>query len=165
MFFLPFFIAGTCFNEKHIEFIKKHKYKFITAASLCLIFLYIISDYTPVELLFEYSRYTSEFENAAFPLFMRIFHYVSAFFVSALILTAIPAKKTILSSIGKNSVVMYFIHAAVIKLLNRYDVISYSSTFNLIIAEITILAVCIIITLCYSRLKYIFKERLHALKA
>lgn len=156
-FFLPFFIAGMSFKDKYLEFIKKYKYIFIGISILCLGFLYIISEHTPVELLFEYSRYTSEFDSATFPLFMRIFHYISGFAVSAVILLLMPKRKTILSFIGQNSIVMYLTHAAVIKLLNKYEVISYSSPFNIIISEIMILLVCITITIFYDRLKYHFK--------
>lgn len=158
-FFLPFFIAGMCFDEKYMTTIKKYKYQLIAAAALCLGFLYIVSEYTPIELLFEYSRYTSEFDKAIFPLFMRIFHYISGFILSAVILMIIPSKETIFSFIGQNSVIMYFIHATVIKLLNKYGVVSYSSVSNLIISEIIILAVCITITIFYSKLKYSLRIR------
>ena len=156
-FFLPFFIAGMNFKDKYMDFIKKYKYIFIGISIVCLGFLYIISEYTPVELLFEYSRYTSEFDSATFPLFMRIFHYISGFAVSAVILLIIPKRKTIFSFIGQNSIVMYLTHAAVIKLLNKYEIISYSSPSNVIISELIILWVCITITIFYDKLKYHFK--------
>lgn len=156
-FFIPFFIAGMSFKDKHMEFIKKYKYIFIGISILCLSFLYIISEQTPVELLFEYSRYTSEFDSATFPLFMRVFHYISGFTVSAVILLLIPKRKTILSFIGQNSIVMYLTHAAVIKLLNKYEIVSYTSPSNIIISEIIILTVCITMTIFYDRLKYYFK--------
>ena len=156
-FFLPFFIAGMNFKDKYMESIKKYKYIFICISILCLGFLYIISEHTPVELLFEYSRYTSEFNSAAFPLFMRIFHYISGFSVSAVILLLIPKRKTILSFIGQNSIIMYLTDAAVIKILNKYKIISYSSFSNIIISEIVILSICISITFFYYKSRNYFQ--------
>ncbi|MBE6048990.1 MAG: acyltransferase [Clostridium sp.] len=158
-FFLPFFISGMSFKNTYMEIIRKYKYIIVSISIICLGFLYMISENTPVELLFEYSKYTSEFDTAIFPMFIRIFHYISGFFVSSIILILMPKRKTIISFIGQNSIAMYLTHAAVIRILSKYNIILYSTTFNIILSEIIILAVCITITIFYDRIKMSLQNR------
>lgn len=158
--FLPFFIAGMAFNKKILEKIYKNKC-FLLIGSICLLsILYYLAEYTPVELLFEYTRYTSYFDSALYPLFMRVFHYIAAFTIGALIISIIPTKKTIVSFVGQNSLIMYICHAAVIKLLYKYDITSYSTVYRLILSELTILLVTIVITLIYHKINKNLKNHI-----
>jgi len=152
-FFLPFFIAGMVFNEKILEKIYKNKLFLLIGSIILLGVLYLLSDYTPVELLFEYTRYTSYFDSPIYPLFIRAFHYIAAFTIGSFIITIMPNKKTPLSFIGQNSIVMYICHTAVIKILYKYDITSYTNVYRLVLSELIILLSTITITLIYHKIK------------
>ena len=158
-FFLPFFVAGMAFNEKKLEKIYKNKILLGISSFALLLILYFLSENTPVELLFEYTRYTSYFDSALYPLFIRIFHYISAFTVGAFILSVIPTKQTFLSFIGQNSIVMYISHAAVIKILYKYNITSYPTFSRLVLSELIILLITASITLLYHKINTIIKNQ------
>lgn len=152
-FFLPHFIAGLSFKREYIEKIKSRKKELILLSSVILFILYLIKDKTPLDLLFEYSRYTAYFDSAAFPMFLRSFHYVGSFILGLCILAFIPFKKTIINTIGKNSLIMYITHSGVTKVLYRFSFQRYTTPFYVFRSELLILATTIAITLGYSYMK------------
>lgn len=157
-FFLPLFIAGMCFKKEYIETLKKNKIYIVVGSVLTLAFLYLISAATPIELLFEYTDYKFYFENPWFPMFIRIFHYIGAFFIGSLILLLMPNKKTMASILGANSLVMYVPHAAIIKVLYPFNFMKYNSVHRIILSELIILATCIAVTLIYVKLRPILRN-------
>ena len=158
-FFLPYFIAGMSFNTKYLEKLRKYKLPLALLTVVVLGVLYLISPFIPVELLFEYSKYITYFDNATFPLLIRLFHYISSFIVGGFLLSIVPEKKTKLSKIGEFSVVMYVTHAFIIKVLYKYPFITYESLVSTFISEIIIISITILVTLIYVKLKSIYKMR------
>ncbi|MDD6796055.1 MAG: acyltransferase family protein [Clostridiaceae bacterium] len=152
-FFLPIFIAGMSLNELTLDTLRKNR-KIIGVFSLIiLIVLYVLKDNTPLELFFEYDKYTSYFNSALYPLAMRMFHYLGAFTIGAFILSITPTKKTCLSIIGQYSIVMYVSHGAIIKLLYKYSLTRYNSLISTILSEILILTITIGLTILYTHVK------------
>lgn len=153
-FFLPFFIAGLAFNkESYLVKIRKHKFKLVALSAIILSILYLLADSTPLELLFEYSTYTEYFDRIYFPLFIRGLHYLGAFIIGATIMAFVPEKKTPISIIGENSLIMYVTHGAVVKYLYKQPWVRYNTPLNVFLSEVVILGTVIAITLTYSHLK------------
>lgn len=157
-FFLPIFIAGMSFSNGKLEKLQKNRFTLGILSILILIILYILKDSTPLELFFEYDKYTSFFDSAYYPAAMRIFHYIGAFTIGAFIISIAPKTKTYLSKIGEFSIVMYLSHAAVIKLLYKTALIKYNTTLEVLISEILILVTVIVLTLIYAKFKKSFKK-------
>lgn len=154
VFFLPFFIAGLLFEkDTFIEKFKKYKSLIIISVLVILGILYVIRDFTSVDLLFEYSNYTFFTSEPWYHFFIRIFHYIGGFLISTYILLIFPSKKTSLSWIGKNSLILYVSHAAVIYLLNLTPILRYNNLIELIVSEIIIVSTVILITYFYTKLK------------
>ncbi|MGG7176998.1 acyltransferase family protein [Clostridium paraputrificum] len=158
-FFLPFFVAGMALNKENIMKLKEHKKVLIGASTIILVVLYYLSDYIPVELFFEYTKYTFYFDTPGFPFFVRVFHYLGAFTVGALILSLVPKKKTILHTLGANSLIMYITHSGITKILFKWRLIEYSSPIRVFISEGIVLFVTILVTISYIRIKGHIKEK------
>ncbi|MGL5151328.1 MAG: acyltransferase family protein [Clostridium sp.] len=153
IFFLPFFIGGMMFKKEHLNYIKQHIYKFGIGAILTLIILKFVSHETPVSLLFEYTKYTWVYDTNGFPFMIRLFHYIGAFLLGAIILICTSSKKTYLSRLGKSSLLLYLIHSGVSKAYFHYSLVNYDSIFNLFLSELIILATTITITLLSNKIK------------
>lgn len=152
-FFLPFFIAGMIFEKRHIEYLKS-KIKYILVAALFIVgILFYIRKRVPLELFFEYSRYTSLFGSAMFPFIMRVFHYIGGFLISFIILAIMTPKKTALSKIGENSLVLYVLHSGVTKILCKFSFIKYSTPLYICFSETAIIATTIALSFGYVALK------------
>lgn len=158
VFFLPFFIIGRTFKEDYIEKLKKHKSKFVILTIVVLISLIKLSDETPIELLFEYTNYTWYFEKPWFPMFIRVFHYISSIIIGGFILTVIPIKITNITILGKNSLIMYISHSGIVQLLLDFDIIKYNSLFSIIISTIIVILTVIIFTLIIVNVRLIKRK-------
>ncbi|MGL4774172.1 MAG: acyltransferase family protein [Clostridium sp.] len=162
VFFLPFFIGGMMFKKEQLEFLKKHIFKFGISTIIVLVVLKLISHDTPVELLFEYARYNWFFDSSTFPFFVRVFHYIGAFFIGAVILCANTNKKTPLSILGKYSLLLYLTHSGVSKIYVNLNILKYSNLVNLIISEAIIVLTTIAISISYVKLKELYlKKKVH----
>lgn len=154
VFFLPFFIGGLMFEkDKFIEKLKK--YKCFIGLSVLIIFsiLYLIRDFTSVDLLFEYTNYTFFTTDPWYNFFIRIFHYIGGFLICAYILLMFPSKKTLLSWIGQNSLILYVSHAAVIYVLALTPILRYNNLVELIVSETIIVSAVILIAYLYTKIK------------
>lgn len=151
-FFLPFFIAGMAFNkEQFLEKYKKYAVHFGILTSIILIILFCIREFTSVEYFFEYVCYTFYDDSAVYPFILRIFHYISGFIISGFLLIVFTDKKTFLTWFGRNSLILYICHAAVIQLLTLKPILKYGSWLHLIISESFILAVLFILTIIIQK--------------
>lgn len=158
VFFLPFFIIGRTFKEDYIEKLKKHKSKFVILTIVVLISLIKLSDETPIELLFEYTNYTWYFEKPWFPMFIRMFHYISSIIIGGFILTVIPIKITNITILGKNSLIMYISHSGIVQLLLHFNIIKYNSLFSIVISTIIVILTVIIFTLIIVNVRLIKRK-------
>lgn len=154
VFFLPFFIGGLLFEkDAFIEKFKKYKSLISISVLVILGILYVIRDFTSVDLLFEYTNYTFFTSEPWYHFFIRIFHYIGGFLICTYMLLIFPSKKTSLSWIGKNSLILYVSHAAVIYLLTLTPILRYNNLIELIVSEIIIVSAVILITYLYTKLK------------
>lgn len=153
-FFLPFFIAGLEFNkDKFLKAFRKYTLPFLLLLSVILGIVYLIVDFTDVELLFEYTDYTFYVPSATFPFFIRVFHYIGAFIIGIFMLLIFPSKKLFLSWIGKNSLILYVSHAAIIQALTIRPILKYNNWLQGIISEAFIVLLVISFTYLYIKLK------------
>ena len=156
-FFLPFFIAGMMFKREYIETIKKYRNYLLTGSIIILIILYFLQNYIPVDLLFEYTNYEHFIDLGLFPLFCRAFHYIGAFLIGGFLLSIIPQKRTPLSSLGKMSLYMYLFHGTVANTMLPY--LNFNTLFSCILSCVTIVLICIIISIGIQHLSKTIKEK------
>lgn len=153
-FFLPFFIAGLAFDkDAFLNKLKEYKIHIYALTGITFYILFLISDITTVELLFEYTNYTFYGDSSSYPLLIRAFHYIGGLIVCSFILIVCSSKKSLLTWIGKNSLILYVSHAAVIQILTIKPILKYSNIFETIISEAFILLIVIFITYLYTKLK------------
>lgn len=153
IFFLPFFIMGMAFKEEYITILRKNKLKFLISSIVIIILLWVINEDTPIELLFEYTKYTWYFNRPWFPMFLRGFHYISAIIVGITIMVLMPKKIGKLNQIGKRSLIMYLTHTGVIKILSKFGVVSYDSMLEVVLSTIIIVVTVIAVTFSYVKIK------------
>ncbi len=156
-FFLPFFIAGMMFKREYIETIKKYRNYLLTGSIIILIILYFLQNYIPVDLLFEYTNYEHFIDLGLFPLFCRAFHYIGAFLLGGFLISIIPQKRTPLSSLGKMSLYMYLFHGTVANTMLPY--LNFNTLFSCILSCVTIILICIIISIGIQHLSKAIKEK------
>lgn len=156
-FFLPFFIAGMMFKREYIETIKKYRNYLLTGSIIILIILYFLQNYIPVDLLFEYTNYEHFIDLGLFPLFCRAFHYIGAFLIGGFLLSIIPQKRTPLSSLGKMSLYMYLFHGTVANTMLPY--LNFNTLFSCILSCVTVVLICIIISIGIQHLSKTIKEK------
>lgn len=153
VFFLPFFIAGMAFDKKDLEKLKKHRILISLLTLVVFAVLFVFRHVIDVETLFEYTNYTFYGGTSTIPFLTRCFHFIGAFIIGSFILMIFPSKKTILSWIGKNSLILYISHSGIIKLLTIRHIMKYNSMFGVITSECFILLVIIMFTFVYSQSK------------
>ncbi len=156
-FFLPFFIAGMMFKREYIETIKKYRNYLLTGSIIILIILYFLQNYIPVDLLFEYTNYEHFIDLGLFPLFCRAFHYIGAFLLGGFLISIIPQKRTPLSSLGKMSLYMYLFHGTVANTMLPY--LNFNTLFSCILSCVTVVLICIIISIGIQHLSKTIKEK------
>lgn len=155
IFFLPFFILGMAFEKEHLNIIRKNKTKLLVLSLITILILFLLNNETPIELFFEYAKYTWYFEKPWFPMFMRGFHYISAIIVGVTIMAYMPNKRTIITKIGKYSLIMYLVHSGVSELLINYNIVRYTSLTSTVISTLIIVLLVVFITIYYVK----YKER------
>lgn len=153
LFFLPFFIGGMAFKEEYLEFLRANKIKILIGSIFTIVILWLLNEATPVELLFEYTKYTWYFDKPWFPMFLRGFHYISAIVVGMGILVFMPSKMTKVAKVGKYSLIMYLTHSGIAEIFISYKLLKYDSLLELIISTTIIVAVVIIVTFSYVYIK------------
>lgn len=160
LFFFPFFITGMTFKKEYIDVLKKHIIKLLVGSLLVLIILYILSHDIKIELLFESAPYSSYYDNLAFPFCIRLFHYIGSFILGASILTFIPNFKTIFSSLGRNSLLLYLLHGGISYIFITLGFTRYNNLFALILSELLIIGVTILCAKAFLKIKkiYLFKK-------
>lgn len=152
-FFMPFFIAGMAFNkEAFIEKYKKYSIHLLMLTCVILIILFKIREFTDVEYFFEYSNYTFFSDSAIYPFLLRIFHYVGGFIICGFFLIIFTNKKTLFTWFGKNSLVLYISHAAVIQLLTLRPILKFGSWLQLILSEIFIIAILLVLAIMIKKI-------------
>lgn len=156
-FFLPFFIAGMMFKREYIETIKKYRNYLLIGSIIILIILYFLQNYIPVDLLFEYTNYEHFIDLGLFPLFCRAFHYIGAFLIGGFLISIIPQKITSLSLLGKMSLYMYLFHGTVANTMLPY--LNFNTLFSCILSCVTVVLICIIISIGMQHLSKTIKEK------
>lgn len=152
-FFTPFFIAGMAFNkEAFIEKYKKYSIHLLMLTCVILIILFKIREFTDVEYFFEYSNYTFFSASALYPFLLRLFHYIGGFIICGFFLIIFTGKKTLFTWFGKNSLVLYISHAAVIQLLTLRPILKFGSWLQLILSEIFIIAILLVLAIVIKRI-------------
>lgn len=152
-FFMPFFIAGMAFNkEAFIEKYKKYSIHLLMLTCVILIILFKIREFTDVEYFFEYSNYTFFSASALYPFLLRLFHYIGGFIICGFFLIIFTGKKTLFTWFGKNSLVLYISHAAVIQLLTLRPILKFGSWLQLILSEIFIIAILLVLAIVIKRI-------------
>lgn len=158
-FFMPFFIAGMAFNkELFIEKYKKYSIHLGILTSIVLATLFVIREFTDVEYFFEYTNYTFYLDSAIYPFILRVFHYVGGFIICGFLLVVFTNKKSIFTWFGKNSLVLYISHAAIIQLLTLRPILKYGSWLQLILSETFILAVLFLLAMIIKSTKLYLKS-------
>lgn len=158
-FFLPFFIAGMAFEKKKLEKLKQHKLLITTLTLGVFILAFILRHHLDVECLFEYTNYTFYIDSATVPFLTRCFHFAGAFIIGSFLLMIFPSNKSILSWIGKNSLILYVSHSGIIKLLTIRHIMNYDSLFGIVVSEGFILLVVILFTFVYLKIKEFFIKK------
>jgi len=153
LFFLPFFIGGMAFKEEYIDVLRANKVKIAIGSILTIVVLWLLNEATPIELLFEYTKYTWYFDRPWFPMFLRGFHYISAVVVGMGILIFMPSKSTKLSKVGKYSLIMYLTHSGIAEIFISYKLLKYDSLLEVIISTTIIVSAVIIVTFSYVYIK------------
>lgn len=152
-FFMPFFIAGMAFNkEAFIEKYKKYSIHLLMLTCVILIILFKIREFTDVEYFFEYSNYTFFSASALYPFILRLFHYIGGFIICGFFLIIFTDKKTPFTWLGKNSLVLYISHAAVIQLLTLRPILKFGSWLQLILSEIFIIAILLVLAVVIKKI-------------
>lgn len=159
VFFFPFFILGMLFDKKYVSTLKKHWVKLLLSSTIVLFILYIFSNNISVELLFEFEPYSSFSNNLLLPFLIRCFHYIGAILIGSFVLCLIPDFKTILSPIGRNSLILYLLHGAVSYILIGYGYTNYDSIPALIISELLIIIITILCTQLYLNIKSLLNTK------
>lgn len=158
-FFLPFFIAGMAFNkEQFLEKYKKYAVHFGILTSVVLLILFFIREFTSVEYFFEYTSYTYYTDSALYPFILRVFHYIGGFIICGFLLIVFTDKKTFLTWFGKNSLILYISHAAVIHLLTLRPILKYGSWLQLILSESFIIAVLFVLAIIIKKVTAYIKS-------
>lgn len=158
-FFMPFFIAGMAFNkESFIEKYKKYSIHLGILTCIVLVTLFAIREFTHVEYFFEYTNYTFYLDSAIYPFILRVFHYVGGFIICGFLLIVFTNKKSIFTWFGKNSLVLYISHAAVIQLLTLRPILKYGSWLQLMLSETFILAVLFVLAVIIKSTKLYLKS-------
>ena len=145
------------FKREYIETIKKYRNYLLTGSIIILIILYFLQNYIPVDLLFEYTNYEHFIDLGLFPLFCRAFHYIGAFLIGGFLLSIIPQKRTPLSSLGKMSLYMYLFHGTVANTMLPY--LNFNTLFSCILSCVTVVLICIIISIGIQHLSKTIKEK------
>ncbi|MGN0145028.1 MAG: acyltransferase family protein [Clostridium sp.] len=158
-FFLPFFIAGMAFNKEHfLEKYRKYAVHFSILTSIILLILFFIREFTSVEYLFEYASYTYYNDSILYAFILRIFHYIGGFIICGFLLIVFTDKKTFLTWFGRNSLILYISHAAVIQLLTLKPILKYGSWLQLILSESFIIIVLFALAIIIQKLMLYIKS-------
>lgn len=156
-FFLPIFILGMMFKIEYINTIKRYL-KYITPLTIILLtLLYYFNDKIPVDVFFEYTYYNFHFDNEYISLIFRFYHYIMSFMIGSILLCIVPNKKTSLSYLGKNSLLLYLSHSGIIKVLYKCSLLKYNNLINSILSEILILSITIVVSIVVKNLIESFK--------
>lgn len=114
--FYPFFLTGYFFKKyakenERTDFLERFRKRSVRVASvivlavICLVFLYVSPVINSKWLYGSYS-----YNSADYNLLFRIFHYLMAYVVGALVLVLVPRRKTLISPWGRYSLVIYLTH-------------------------------------------------------
>lgn len=159
IFFLPFFIAGYSMDKSFVDNIMKRKWQILIGATIIIGVTYIFRHIIPIDALYEYCDYKWEFEVVKQGFIIRAFHYLAAFVVGAGVMALTSRKKNFWAFYGKNSLVVYLIHAAVIKVVGDFRIVVVYNTTSAIVYGIFVLVIVAIITHIYVKVSEKLKKR------
>lgn len=162
-FFLPIFILGMIFKEEYINIIKKYLKYLIPCLFIIIIILFSIRNKVTVDVFFEYTYYEFHNDNANISMLLRIFHYLSAFIIGSILLALTPKKKTFLSYLGKNSLLLYLAHSGITKLLFKLSLLKYDTPFKIVTSELKVVISTILVSFLYLKIKPIIKKTIKSI--
>ena len=159
IFFLPFFIAGYAMDKSWIDKLRQHRVPILLASAIIIAITCVFQDVIPVDALYEYSDYNWIFESNLTGIGLRAFHYVAAFITGAGIMAIWPQKKVFWAFWGRNSLVVYLIHSAVIKVVSDFGIVKVGNTLDACIFTAVVLLIVHLITWSYVKIKSKFIEK------
>ena len=133
IFFFPFFLLGYYLKEDHFMRLKK-KTTFI-ASSICMIAIFLIIYNTlPLDLR-QWLMGKQPYEHIGDVLFefawgVRLIVYVLMGVVSLLFFMIVPRKETFFTHIGKQTLSIYLLHMALVKLLHESPLVPFINEQN-----------------------------------
>lgn len=155
-FFFPFFIAGMSFN-KNMFLNKYKKYTWLISLFTIVILsvLYIFRHTIELEYFFEYTSYTYYLDSPVIPFLIRIFHYIGAFTLLSFFMLIFTSKKSLLSWIGKNSLILYVSHSGIITIMSKdyLEILHFDTLMNLTYSILLIVLAVIIFSYVYIFIK------------
>lgn len=159
VFFLPFFIAGYSMDKQCIDKIMTKKRIIFIVCFIILGISYVLKHEIPVDALYEYCDYKWHFEITTQGLIIRIFHYIAAFITGAGVMALTSKNKTFWAFYGRNSLIVYLIHAAVIKVVSDFKIVNVYDKTSAFIYTIVVLAIVALITHLYVKINEKIKDR------
>ena len=159
IFFLPFFVAGYSMDKSWVDKIMKRKWQIFVGCAVILGITYVLQHEIPVDALYEYCDYKWHFELSRQGLAIRAFHYIAAFITGAGVMALTSKKKNFWAFYGRNSLVVYLIHAAVIKVVSDFGIVTVYDTTSTVIYTIVVLVIVALITHLYVKINGKIKEK------
>lgn len=145
--FLPFFLVGYYYDliVKYLnKFLKINKILKIVLLLLIIVIFEFVLLKTNVSIQLLYGSYA--YKNCNGTVFERFTVLLTAFCVIALLCTVLTDKKLpVISSVGKNTMPIFILHAVTVKLLGKFEFFKFSEPVNLLLAIIISLAVMILL--------------------
>lgn len=150
---LPFFIIG--YYSDQIDIIKlSNKYRNIILIAVFVItiwFLFNQDFFLFKDTYFKYSYYV--YRNPLECFIKRILLYVLSFLFSAFILNVMTRKKTFLSNLGSNSLVIYLFHGVFLKTIYRFELFIDNKILGVIITYIIVILLSIVLGVFQKNIK------------
>ena len=117
--FFPYFLAGYLLPEEYIEKIRNRKVIFAGAAALiAVIALFVLQKFNvSINALYMSTPYKGMSGIAAVG--VRLLLFAAGFVCIGGLIAVIPDQRGIVSLIGRNSVVIYIVHAGIIRILQK----------------------------------------------
>jgi fucose 4-O-acetylase-like acetyltransferase len=146
--FFPYFLMGYFCRECHIDTVRKYIGKKYAVLGLLIVFLliYLLND--KIDYRWFYGSYPyAQLDSLCPKYIMRIFTYVIAATISAIVLILIPDKNLLFTKLGSRTIAVYGFHGFIIKTLVKYNFFDY---INSLISEVSIILLSLLIVMLLS---------------
>ncbi len=150
LFFFPFFLIGFHTKRKHIDIITSHIGKIVSVFLVLLIYVTIknLQIFTPSHVWF-YGYFSNDFlqvDNLRYLLLMYSI-YPLMFLMMFSVLSFIPQREFLLTSIGKYTMFIYLLHGVLVKIILWKGFFVYNNTPGTIVyLAILSLTLCLVLS-------------------